>query len=168
MEQLNKMFDTKIIFNEPVSKVINNNEFKKKYYDLNKQRFSMVEMKIRGECYGSSMLIMKNTDASSLIKYLFKKQTYTYNQEEDLRPGTICEITNLIFNSLLGEYSNRYKVNIYFTVPEYFEGLFGEQLDVIDDYKSKYMLISEIDYSTESKEMSKKILLKLTINDRKK
>ncbi len=89
--------------------------------------FSAIEMKYSGAYKGFVELVFDIESAGKLVDCFVGTDTAPAEDFDSLRSGTLCEIGNIVINSVLGTMANILDVPLTFSVPFYHEGS-GEEL----------------------------------------
>ncbi len=83
---------------------------------------SAVSMRYNGSMDGVTELIFKSREAGKLVDCITGEENRMEEGLDALRAGTLCEIGNVVINSLMGAISNELDFNLTYTVPSYLEG----------------------------------------------
>lgn len=85
-------------------------------------RLSAVSMRYNGSMDGVTELIFRSREAGKLVDCVTGEESRMEEGLNALRAGTLCEVGNVVINSLMGAISNELDFNLTYTVPTYLEG----------------------------------------------
>jgi len=83
---------------------------------------SAVSMRYNGSMDGVTELIFKSREAGKLVDCVTGEENRMEEGLDALRAGTLCEVGNVVINSLMGAISNELDFHLTYTVPSYLEG----------------------------------------------
>lgn len=121
-EVLNTILQSHIELRVPSLEILRQEELAGYLVDAEKQPVTSVQMKYSGHFNGVVDLIFSLENASKLVSSLTGELAGEADLDE-LRAGTLCEVGNIVINSLMGTLSNLLALDLTYTVPTYSEGL---------------------------------------------
>jgi chemotaxis protein CheC len=88
---------------------------------LGQDRLATVNLSFRGTFSGMVELVFPEKDASTLITALTGEDPVAEDLDA-LRAGALCEVGNVVLNSVMGAISNMLKLSFTYSVPVFADG----------------------------------------------
>lgn len=120
-EVLNLILNEHIELSAPVISILDVGELPE-ILKADEDRLSAVSMRYAGSMDGVTELIFRSKEAGKLVDCITGEENRTEEGLDALRAGTLCEVGNVVINSLMGAISNELDFHLTYTVPTYLEG----------------------------------------------
>lgn len=159
---LSSMLGVEVELNVPVVKIVRSDELMSELVALGSADLSAVNMGFRGSFSGTSQLVFSHESANKLVE-AFSKEVLQLEEFDEIKAGALVEIGNIILNAVLAEFSNFFKHEFDFFVPEYFEDYKNDFFEKIERYCDDVVLIGQTLFSIEKYRISGDIILYLNI-----
>lgn len=129
-QTLSTMLNSFIQLQVPTVEIFTNPDYSalKKRFGLD--RVSTITMDYQSSFSGSVFLMVPPESATVLVSALVDEEPGPINLDP-VRAGTLCEVGNMVINSLMGSIANVLKETVNYSLPEYkedaFENIFQER-----------------------------------------
>lgn len=159
---LSSMLNVQIELNVPFVKFIKSEDLLNELSELGSQNLSAVNMEFRNSFSGTSQLVFTQESANKLVQ-VFTREVLKSEEFDEIKAGALVEIGNIILNAVLATFSNFFKHEFDFFVPEYFENYKKEFYEKIDNYIDDVVLLGHTLFTIEEYQISGDIILYLNI-----
>ncbi len=127
---LNKMVKSHIRLYVPSLKVVSPVDLKKEIKVLGADQLMAVNMGFKGKISGKMKLIFSTDSALQLAMKLIDNSSKSIEMST-VKPETLCEVGNVVLNSVLGSIGNILEINMDYTVPTYQEGGIDDLMNIL-------------------------------------
>jgi len=155
---LNTMLQAQIRMNVPFVRALTLDELTDELTTLGGARLSSVDLGFRGDFTGLAQLIFPAETASKLVAAVTGDDT-VMEEFDAIHAGTLCEVGNIVLNGVMGSMSNRLRLHLSYSVPNYVEGTIRELLAAHHQQKATVFLLARTRFSVESLEIDGDIVL---------
>lgn len=162
---LNTMLSSHVRLSAPAIKVLSIEEFKANLSDECGRTLAAVEMDFKGEISGSTQLVFTTADAGRLVDLIIADFSFTGEDLDSIRSGTLCEVGNIIINAILGTIANVARLDLAYTVPIYLSGTFVELLADAKPADDGVVVFVTTQFMVESIQVDGEIVLYLSLEN---
>lgn len=120
-EVLNLILNSHIVLSAPEITILDVGELPQAL-KADENRLSAISMRYNGSMDGVTELIFRSREAGKLVDCITGEENRTEEGLDALRAGALCEVGNVVINSLMGAISNELDFHLTYTVPTYLEG----------------------------------------------
>lgn len=159
---LSSMLSVDVELDVPDVKIVNTKDLLSELDSLGPGELSAVNMEFRNSFSGISQIVFSQESANKLVQ-VFSTEVLHIEEFDEIKAGALVEIGNIILNAVLAEFSNFFKHEFEFFVPEYFENYKHDFFDKIDKYVDDVVLIGTAIFSIEKYKISGDIVLYFNI-----
>ena len=107
----------------PTVEIYTNPDYSELKKRLNLDQVSTIMMDYESTFSGSVFLMIPPESATNLVSALVNEEPGPISLDP-VRAGTLCEVGNMIINSLMGSFSNVLQETVNYSLPEYKESTF--------------------------------------------
>lgn len=118
---LNAMLNSHVVLRVPFIRTMESDSLLEEIRKLDRDLLATVNMRFKGAFSGSAELVVPDEDASKLVTVLTGEEPLADDMDA-LRAGTLCEIGNIVLNSVVGAISNVLGLDFHYSVPTFAEG----------------------------------------------
>ncbi len=120
-EVLNLILNSHIELSAPEITILDVGELSKAL-KADENSLSAISMRYNGSMDGVTELVFRSREAGKLVDCITGEESRMEEGLDALRAGTLCEVGNVVINSLMGAISNELDFHLTYTVPTYLEG----------------------------------------------
>ncbi|MBT3921413.1 MAG: chemotaxis protein CheC [Nitrospina sp.] len=120
---LSTMLNSFIQLEIPTVEIYTNPDYSELKKRLNLDQVSTIMMDYESTFSGSVFLMIPPESATNLVSALVNEEPGPISLDP-VRAGTLCEVGNMIINSLMGSFSNVLQETVNYSLPEYKESTF--------------------------------------------
>jgi chemotaxis protein CheC len=120
---LSTMLNSFIQLEVPTVEIFSNPDYSELKKSFNLDQVSTVSMDYESSFSGSVFLMIPPESATVLVSALVNEEPGPISLDP-VRAGTLCEVGNMIINSLMGSISNVLQETVNYSLPEYTENTF--------------------------------------------
>lgn len=118
---LNTMLASHILLRVPYVRLMQASDLMEEIEKLGKDRLATVNLRFKGAFSGMVELVFPEKDASTLISAVTGEEPLA-DDLDTLRAGALCEVGNVVLNSVMGTISNMLSLGFTYSVPIFAEG----------------------------------------------
>ena len=122
-QTLSTMLNSFIQLEVPTVEIFEDPDYSELENRLNLDNVSAVSMDYESSFSGSVFLMIPPESATVLVSALVNEEPGPISLDP-VRAGTLCEVGNMIINSLMGSFSNVLQETVNYSLPEYKESTF--------------------------------------------
>lgn len=161
---LNSILSSHINLNVPEIKLIALDNLFEELSILPDDDISIISMGYSGSIEGRVELIFSHENASRLVNALTGDDMENMDLDT-IRSGTLCEIGNIVINSLMGTISNLLDTHLSYTVPDFGEGKLNYMISSIKARypQNSYVLLAKTNFAVEALEISGALAVYFTL-----
>jgi chemotaxis protein CheC len=145
---LNTMLSSHISLVSPSLRIIAAANLAQEMRAFSEEQLAVVRLGFKGSFAGSAELMFTASEAAKLITALTNEDPPTEDIDA-LRAGTLCEIGNVVLNSVMGSFSNILALRFSFAVPNYAEGNYRHLWCLSDITKDSVILLARTHFRVE-------------------
>lgn len=160
---LSEMLESRILLQIPRIYILKNNDISSLKEKINMGSHASVKMGFHGSFDGTVALTFEPKTASTIVGVLTGEESSDVKLDS-VRSGTLCEVGNMIINSLMGSITNILKKEVEYSLPVFTEESMEVVLD-LDSDEDKVVCIADTEMRIEKIEASGKlfVILKMGI-----
>ncbi len=136
---LNTMTNSHIDLHVPCLAILPFSEGQKEMQKLSHSRLSVVNLSFSGDFIGNAELAFPAADASKLVA-IFSDGDTDADDYTSIYSGTLCEVGNVVLNSVVGSISNFLGLSFKYAVPNYIE-MSADTRSPSGDYSSSAVIL---------------------------
>ena len=159
---LSSMLNVDIDLNVPVVKLVNTNDLLNELHRLGNGDLSAVNMEFKNSFSGISQLVFTQDSANKLVQ-VFSKEILDSEEFDEIKAGALVEIGNIILNAVLATFSNTFKHEFEFFIPEFFENYQSDFWNNKDKFADNIILVGQTLFSINEYKINGDIVLYLNI-----
>ncbi len=159
---LSNMLNVQIDLDVPNIKVIHPKDLLGELAALGSQELTAVNMGFRSSLSGTSQLVFTQESANKLVQ-MFAQEVLQVDEFDEIKSGALVEIGNIILNAVLATFSNTFKNELEFFVPEYFENYKKEFYEKIVDYIDDVVLVGNTVFTIKELQVAGDIIIYLNV-----
>lgn len=159
---LSSMLNVEVDLNVPVVKLVKSEDLMNELKMLGSENLSAVNMEFKNSFSGISQLVFSQESASKLVQ-VFSKEVLELDEFDEIKSGALVEIGNIILNAVLAAFSNFFKHEFDFFVPEYYENYQKDFFEKILKQADDVVLIGQTLFSVNEYKISGDIIIYLNI-----
>jgi chemotaxis protein CheC len=159
---LSQILNTEIELNIPKITFCQSDELMDELTLLGSEELTAVNMKYKGEFSGTSQLVFSQESANKIVE-IFSLQMLDNDDIEENKSGAMIEIGNIVLNAVLAEFSNFFKDEFEFYIPDFYENYKSEFYRSIDDYSDNIILLGRTIFSINQFDITGDIIIFMKI-----
>ena len=160
---LNEMLGAYIHLQVPCVKVLPANEANLELaLQIGDTYVSAMQLKFTGSLGGTALLIFPLDSAAQLVTMLMGEETDLPDLDA-VKRGTLCEVGNILLNSVMGEISNALSQSLNYSIPFYFEKKIQDILTASDVMITSTILLAQTHLICHSLQVTGDIILVFTM-----
>lgn len=161
---LNKMLETHITLKVPSIDIFIDGNFDVLSENYEMDLVSAVKMGFKGSYKGSATLIFPPQSAAIIISEITDEKPGPL-KNDPVRTEALCEVGNVIINSVLGTLSNVLKADLDYTLPVYKEGDIKDILQLKDVFPEGAICVANTKLTAENLGVDGHIVLVFNLGD---
>ncbi len=164
---LSTMLDSFIQLDVPSVEIFSNPDYLEIKKKFNLDEVSTVVMDYESTFSGSVFLMIPPKSASILVSVLVDEEPGPTSLDP-VRAGTLCEVGNMVINSLMGSISNILQETVNYSLPEYKESTFEKVLQEKSQSKDVSICIAHTNMKIKELEVQGNLIIVFKVGHLKK
>ncbi len=159
---LSSILNVEIHLTVPEVKIIEPDNLMIEMEHLGSPLLAAVNMGFQNDFSGLSQLVFTQDNANKLVQ-LFTRDILESNEIDEMKSGALIEIGNILLNAVMSVFSNTFKHEFDFHIPEFFENYKIDFFNKIDSYIDNVVLLGQTIFTIDEFEISGNTVIFLNI-----
>lgn len=159
---LSHILNAEINLKIPVVRFCKATEIMQELEILGSKELAAVTMEFKGAFSGISQLVFSQESANKLVN-IFSRDLVSEDELDEVKAGALIEIGNIVLNATLAEFSNLFKDEFDFFVPNFYENYENDFYPSIYKYSDDVVLLGQTIFSIEEFKITGDIIIFMKI-----
>lgn len=164
---LSHILKTSIELNIPIIKFCSTKDLMMELRHLGAKELTAVNMEFQGIYNGISQLVISQENASKLVS-IFTQNFSESSELDEIKAGALIEIGNIVLNAVLAEFSNLFKYEMEFFVPNFYENYELDFYSKINNFSDDVVLLGQTLFLIEKYNITGDILIFMKVDSFRK